>query len=72
MIIKNNFNAKSADPLNDYNGIGKGSHSIDHELEEEKKGFIRDNMKDPFLQKLRNEEKEMEEDIKEDKWDFFR
>lgn len=72
MIIKNNFNTKSVNPLNDYNNIGKGSHSLDKEFEREKEGFIRDNMNDPILKKLRGEEEEKEENKKEDKWDFFR
>ena len=72
MIIKNNFNDKSINPLNDYSGIGKGSHSLDKEFEKEKEGFIRDNMDNPILQDLRDEDNEIEEDRNEDKWDFFR
>ena len=72
MIIKNNYNNKNVDPLNDYTSIGKGSHTLDSELEKQKKGFIKDNMRDPILQKLRNGECEIEDDSKEDKWDFFR
>ena len=70
MIIKNNFNAKDVNPLTDYDSIGKGSHSLDKELEKEKEGFIKENMHNPILQNLLEEEKE--DDIKEDKWDFFR
>ena len=72
MIIKNNFNAKNVNPLDDYNSIGKGSHSLDKELEKEREGFIRNNMNDPILKTLRGEDEEKEEEIKEDKWDFFR
>ena len=54
MIIKNNYNKKSVDPLNDYTGIGRGSHSLDKELEDEKKGFIRKNMNNKVLQNLKN------------------
>ena len=72
MIIKNNFNSKSVNPLNDYDSIGKGSHSLDKELEREKAGFIRENMNDSILKELRGENEEKDEDIKENKWDFFR
>ena len=73
MIIKNNFNEKSMNPLNDYNSIGKGSHSLDKELEREKQGFIRENMNNPVLQDLRGETSDDEpDDRSEDKWDFFR
>ncbi len=71
MIIKNNYNAKSMDP-SDYTSIGKGSHSLDKELMKEKEGFIKENMHNPILQELRGEKEEIEEDKKEDKWDFFR
>ena len=70
MIIKNNFNSKNIDPLDDYQKVGKGSHSLDNELKREKEGFIKENMANPVLQKLRSEE--IEEDRNEDKWDFFR
>ena len=36
MIIKNNFNDRSANPLDDYSSIGKGSHSLDKEFEMER------------------------------------
>ncbi len=72
MIIKNNFNDKSMNPLNDYSGIGKGSHSLDKELEQERQGFIRENMNNPVLQKLREDESDEPNDKPEDKWDFFR
>ena len=71
MIIKNNFNSKSINPLDDYEKIGKGSHSLDNELKREKEGFIKENMDNSILQKLRGED-EIEEETKEDKWDFFR
>ena len=74
MIIKNNFNAKDVNPLNDYDSIGKGSHSLDKELAKEKEGFIRENINNPILQRLRGEEEndELNEELNEDKWDFFR
>ena len=72
MVIKNNYNAKNIDPQEDYNIIGKGSHSIDNELKREKEGFIKENMNNPILKKLRGEEKEIDDIIEKDKWDFFR
>ena len=71
MIIKNNFNKKNADPLEDYTKIGKGSHSLEKEMELEKEGFIKKNMENPVLQNLRDNHDEIE-DINEDKWKFFR
>ena len=71
MIIKNNFNAKSVNPLNDYDVIGKGSHSLDKELEREKEGFIRENMNDSILKELRGEDEDKQEDSDENKWSFF-
>ena len=71
MIIKNNFNKKSVNPLDDYNSIGKGSHSVDHELAREKEGFIKENMDNPILEKLRdNRDDTIDKD--ENKWDFFK
>lgn len=72
MIIKNNFNSKSTNPLNDYSKVGKGSHSLEHELEMERKGFIRKNMDNKVLQDLRDENKLMDDDPNEDEWKFFR
>lgn len=72
MIIKNNYNSKTVNPLSDYDSIGKGSHSLEHELKKEKEGFIKANINDPILQKLRGEDEEKNEEIPEDKWDFFR
>ena len=72
MIIKNNFNERSASPLKNYDKIGKGSHSLDRELDKERKGFIRENMENPVMQDLRGENQEIENDRKENDWDFFR
>ncbi len=73
MIIKNNFNTKSVNPLRDYNNIGKGSHSIEKMLEEEKEGFIKANMENEVLANLRDDDTDTEDDNgTEDKWDFFR
>lgn len=71
MIIKNNYNTKDANPLSDYNNIGKGSHSLDKELDDEKKGFIRENMNNRVLEDLRTNHDDTE-DRKEDNWKFFR
>ncbi len=72
MVIKNNYNSKSVEPLNNYTSIGKGSKNKERELEKEKEGFIRENMQNPILSELRNEEKEDEDERNEDKWSFFR
>ena len=72
MIIKNNFNSKDANPLNDYSGIGKGSHSLDKELDNERQGFIRENMNNEVLQDLREEHDETIDPEDNDKWKFFR
>ena len=71
MIIKNNFNARNVNPLDDYTKIGKGSHSLDKELEKEKEGFIKENMTNPILQNICDED-EIDDSRNEDKWDFFR
>ena len=74
MIIKNNFNERNASPLNDYSGIGKGSHSLDKEFEMERDGFIKENMDNPVLQNLRGEDNDNVDldDTNEDKWKMFR
>ena len=71
MIIKNNYNSKNVNPLDDYNSIGKGSHSLDKELENEKKGFIRENMNNSILRDLR-ENHDNSDNRKEDEWKLFR
>ena len=71
MIIKNNYNSKNVNPLDDYNSIGKGSHSLDKELENEKKGFIRENMNNSILRDLR-ENHDDSDNRKEDEWKLFR
>ena len=72
MIIKNNFNKKNVNPLNDYSGIGKGSHSLEKELELEKQGFIKANMENEVLNNLRDNSDEDTDNENEDKWDFFK
>ena len=71
MIIKNNFNEKDINPLDDYSGIGKGSHSLDKEFELEKEGFIKENMENPVLEDLRINHDETD-DRDEDNWKLFR
>ena len=72
MIIKNNYNTRSVNNSSDYNSIGKGSHSLDQEFKREKEGFIRENMNNPILRKLRGEDEDKEDNSRENKWDFFR
>ena len=72
MIIKNNFNSKSTDPLNDYSCIGKGSHSLDKEFARAKEGFIKENMDNKVLQELRGENSDNEDLQNEDEWKLFR
>ncbi len=72
MIIKNNFNKKSINPLDDYSGIGKGSHSIEKEFELEKKGFIKANIENRVLDELRDNKDDTDESDDGDKWKFFR
>ncbi len=71
MIIKNNFNKKDSNPLSDYSGIGKGSHSLDKDFEREKQGFIKKNMDNKVLENLRGNHDDTE-DKDEDDWKFFR
>ena len=71
MIIKNNFNTKNTDPLNNYSKIGKGSHSLDKEFDDDRQGFIRDNMNNPVLKNFRDNHDDTE-DPNGDKWKFFR
>ena len=71
MIIKNNFNEKSVNPLDNYTSVGKGSHSLEKELEREKEGFIKANMDDKVLEDLRtNHDDTIDESG--DNWKLFR
>ena len=73
MIIKNNYNEKDVNPLNDYTGIGKGSHSLDKILEniELTEGDDDDEFENPFPDN--DLDINDEDDIdNEDKWSFFR
>ena len=71
MIIKDNYNKRDVNPLKDYSGIGKGSHSIDREIEREREGFIKANMDNKVLEDLRDNHDESD-DNNEDPWKFFR
>ena len=71
MIIKNNYNDKNANPLNNYNVIGKGSHSLDKELKREKEDFIKANMENPILNNLRDDSNE-DDEPEGDNWKLFR
>ncbi len=71
MIIKNNYNERNVNPLDDYNKIGKGSNNIDKELEKEKNGFIKENMDNPILRNLRENNID-NDDNNEDNWKLFR
>ena len=69
MIIKNNFNNKSVNPLDDYESVGKTrDNNIDGEninINRENKEIIDDILRsDHEFDELEGEEK--------DKWDFFR
>ena len=74
MIIKNNFNEKNVNPLDNYQGIGKGSDSLDKKFEMEKNGFIRENLDNKVIQDIINSDHDYsdDDDTNEDKWDFFR
>ena len=69
MIIKNNFNNKSIDPLDDYQSIGKTrDNSMDNEfntLNNDTKDIIEDILKSDHAF-------DEDDDDKGDKWDFFR
>ena len=67
MIIKNNFNDKDANPLDDYTSVGRGSHSLDREMELEKEGYIKENMDNPVLRHLRGDDNENNEVEKKEK-----
>ena len=73
MIIKNNFNAKNANPLDNYQNIGKGQNSLDKHFEQEKQGIPLKNVSNDVIQDILDKDKEYQNDDKEeDKWDFFR
>ena len=72
MIIKNNFNEKNVNPLDDYSCVGKGSHNVDKEIELEKEGFIKANMENEVLSDLRDNVNDDDDDDDGDKWKFFR
>lgn len=71
MIIQNNFNSKSVDANNDYTIIGKGSNSLDKNLDTDKR--IRENLENPIIDDILRSDKEYEEedDTSDNKWSFF-
>ena len=71
MIIQNNFNSKSVDANNDYTVIGKGSNSLDKNLDTDKR--IRENLENPIIDDILRSDKEYEEDddTSDNKWSFF-
>ncbi len=71
MVIKDNFNKKDVNPLDDYVSVGKGSHSLDREFERERQGFIKENMNNKVLEDLR-ENHDVIDDKDEDEWKLFR
>lgn len=68
MIIKNNFNNKSIDPLKDYNKIGR------KEIDSDENPFIKDNVNNDIIKDIIKKDHEYEEDDNDnhDNWDFFR
>ena len=74
MIIKDSFNKNDSNPLTDYSSIGKGSHSLERDLEREKQGYIKANMENKVLAHLRGDDNKDDDDgpRNEDKWKFFR
>ena len=71
MIIKNNYNKNDVNPLTDYDSIGKGSHSLEKDLDNERKGFIRKNMDNKVLEDIRTNRDDTE-DPHDDNWKLFR
>ncbi len=76
MIIKDNDNKKDVNPLTDYTEVGKGSHSLEKELELEKNRIIKEKVENKVLEDLRDysddEDDEDDDDNTEDNWKFFR
>ena len=69
MIIKNNFNERNVNPLNDYTSLGKTrENNIEKDninLDQETKNIIDDIIRSD------HEYDEENEDVR-DKWDFFK
>ena len=72
MIIQNNFNKKSTEPLKDYHEIGKGRDSLDNKFEKVQEGYVQKNLDNGVIQDIMSQDQEFDDDVKEDKWDFFR
>lgn len=69
MIIKNNFNKKNTNGLDDYQSISKTrNNNFD-----DKNVFIKENLNNKIIRDIIDSDTEYEDDSKdEDKWDFFR
>ena len=70
MIIKNNFNNKNVNPLDDYKSIGKTRDNTFLDDDDER---IKDNLNNSIIKDIINSDHEYDdnEDDK-DKWDFFK
>ena len=68
MIIKNNFNEKSIDPLKDYQKIGR------KEIDSDENHYIKDNVNNEIIKNIIKKDHEYEDDdsTDHDKWDFFK
>ena len=72
MIIKNNFNEKSANPLEDYSSVGR-THDLENEIEKERKGLAKTNLENSILNSLNgNKEEDNDDNRSEDPWKFFK
>lgn len=71
MIIKDNFNKRSVEPLKNYEKVGKGSNNIDRRLERRKDGYLEENLQNRIISDLMDDNSsDDEKDM--DKWDFFK
>lgn len=68
MIIKNNFNDKSIDPLKDYQKIGR------KEIDSDENQYIKKNVNNDIIKDIirKDHEYEIDDDDNKDNWDFFR
>ncbi len=71
MIIRNNFNNKNANPLDDYKSIGK---TRDNTFLDDENNNIKDNLNNEIIKDIIRKDNEFDDDSDEsnDKWDFFR
>ena len=68
MIIKNNFNERSIDPLADYQKIGRG------EIDSDENQYIKKNVNNEIIKDIikKDHEYEIDDDENKDNWDFFK